>query len=195
TARRSAIRNATSESCRISLSVSCDTSRETCSASSAELVWTSLRSSRRTRCLEPIACSLWKSSGLGRDPRPGLEMLVRRAVLALGERRPLAGLALPRRRPATGDAAVKGAGLDLRLDERTRRRDAFADRPRDLCLRGDREVAADVLEERPLGLREVERIGREALHRLLARVEHLTAVFEAGRRVDVGVDKVLDRAV
>src|SRR5215831_17574066 len=107
-----------------------------------------------------------EKSVLGCDSRPGLEVLVRRAVLALGERRPLAGLALPRRRPATGNATVEGAGLDLGLDERTSRRDALADRPRDLCLRGNREVTPDVLEERSLGLREVERIGRKPLHRL-----------------------------
>src|SRR5947207_11085728 len=119
-------------------------------------------------------------------------MLVRRAVLAFRQRGPLARLALSRRRPATGDAAVECPGLDLRLDERTCRRDALADRPRDLGLRGDREVAADVLEERPIGLREVERVGGEPLHRLLARVEHLAAVFEPGLGGDVRVYEILE---
>src|SRR3954452_7385969 len=97
-----------------------------------------------------------------------LEMLVRRAVVALRQRRALAGLALARRRAAAGDAAVEGARLDLALDEPDRRRDALAHGPGDLRLARDREVAADVLEERPVGLREVERVLGEALHRLLA---------------------------
>src|SRR5437667_9167269 len=99
-------------------------------------------------------------------------MLVRGAVVAVGERRTLARLALARCRPATGHAAVERAGLDLLLDERRRRGDALLHRPCDLGLRRDREVAADVLEEGPVGLREVQRILREALHRLLARGEH-----------------------
>src|SRR5918911_4491438 len=99
-------------------------------------------------------------------------MLMRRAVLAVRQRRPLARLALARGRAAARDAAVERAGLDLRLDERDGRRDALRHRPRDLRLRRDREVAADVLEERPLGLREVERVGRETLHRLLACLEN-----------------------
>ena len=59
--------------------------------------------------------------------------------------------------------------------------DALLHGPGDLRLHRDREVAPDVLEERPVGLREVERIGREPLHRLLAVGEHLAAVLEALR--------------
>src|ERR687892_2044893 len=79
----------------------------------------------------------------------GLEVLVRGAVLALGQRRALARLALARRRAAACDAAVERAGLDLRLDELDGGADPFRHRPGDLRLVGDGEVAADVLEEWP----------------------------------------------
>src|SRR5207302_2610703 len=95
---------------------------------------------------------------LSRGLRP-LEVLVRRAVVALRQRRALARLALPRRRAAAGDAAVERAGLDLLLDEVDRGVDTLRDGPGDLRLHGDREVAADVLEERLVRLREVMRIG------------------------------------
>src|SRR5690242_20868107 len=98
-------------------------------------------------------------------------MLVRRAVLALGQRRALAGLALAGRRAAAGDAAVERAGLDLLLDEAHRGADALAHGPGDLRLRGDREVAANVLEKRPIRLGEVLRVSGEPLHRLLARFQ------------------------
>src|SRR5581483_9439488 len=123
------------------------------------------------------------------------EVLVRRAVVAVRQRRALARLALARRRAAAGDAAVERAGLDLLLDEGDGRADALAHRPGDLRLRGDREVAADVLEEGPVGLGEVLRILGETLHRLLAGLEHLALVLELRLRVHVGVDLVLDRAV
>src|SRR4051794_33920865 len=96
-----------------------------------------------------------------------LEVLMRGAVVALGKRRALARLSLPRRRTAAGDAAVEGGCLDLLLDEALRRMHALGDRPGHVRLAGDREVAADVLEERPVRLREIERIGGEALHRVL----------------------------
>src|SRR4051794_13185461 len=99
---RSAIRKATSESWRISLSVS----------------WLNRAS------LTPSACGVVVENRgepveLRRDLR-GLEVLVRRAVVAVGQRRALARLALPRRRPAARHAAVERAGLDLALDERGR---------------------------------------------------------------------------
>src|SRR5438067_619239 len=97
-----------------------------------------------------------------------LEVLVRGAVVALGERCALARLALARGCPAAGDPAVERARFDLALDERDRCGHAFPDRPGDLSLARDREVAADVLEERPVGLGEVERVLGEAIHRLLA---------------------------
>ena len=150
--RRSAIRNATSESWRISLSVS----------------WLTVQS-------EPIAVALYAAYA-------ALEVLVRRAVVAFRERRALARLALARRRAATRDAAVECAGLDLFLDERHRRVDALRHRPRDLRLHGDREEAANVLEERLVGLREVVRIGREPFHRPFARGEHVAPVLELRAR-------------
>src|SRR5205814_7542029 len=101
-----------------------------------------------------------------------LEMLVRRAVVAFRERRALARLPFPRRRTAARDTAVERTGLDLLLDERDRGGDAFLNRPGDFRLRRDREVATDVLEQRAVGLREVERIACEPLHRLLALLEH-----------------------
>src|SRR5689334_8353498 len=114
---------------------------------------------------------LWTTLGGGAC----FEVLVTRAVVAVRERRPLARLALAGRRAAAGDAAVERAGLDLLLDELDRRIDPLRHGPRDLRLAGDREVAADVLEERPVGLREIERVGREPLHRRLARGEDCAA--------------------
>src|SRR3954447_26607161 len=106
--RRSAIRNATSESWRISLSVS----------------WLIPR--RRLRRAD---------AGEGRAYRSALrggfaafEVLVRRAVVAFRQRRALAGLALPRGRAAPCDAAVERARFDLLLDEAHRGVDTLADR-------------------------------------------------------------------
>src|SRR4051812_37716500 len=144
--RRSAIRNATSDSWRINLSVS----------------W-----------LTPGRAY---SSKLGGDL--ALEMLVRRAVVALGKRRALARLPLARRRAAPRDPTVERAGLDLLLDERHGRVDSLRHRPGDLRLHRDREEAADVLEQPLVRLGEVVRVGREALHRALARCEHVPAVLE-----------------
>src|SRR5580765_7003618 len=122
-------------------------------------------------------------------------MLMRRAVVALGKRRALAGLALAGRRTAAGDAAVEGARLDLILDEGDGCGDSLLHGPGDLGLHGDREITPDVLEEGAVGLREVQRVGREPLHRLLAVGEHLTPVLQALRRRHVRVDEVLDRPV
>ena len=66
---------------------------------------------------------------------------------------------------------------------------------RDFGLRGDREVAADVLKKRTLGLRKVERVGREPFHRLLALVEHVATELELRLRVDVRIDQVFNRAI
>src|SRR5205085_165667 len=150
---------------RISLSVSCD------NAARAYRAATFLR--------------------LRRDGR-ALEMLVRRAVVAVGKRRALARLALARRRPAAGDSSIERSGLDLLLDEGHRRRDALVDRPRDLRLAGDGEITADVLEEGARRVREIERILGQALHRLLACVEDGAAVLELGVLIDIGVDQVLN---
>ena len=105
------------------------------------------------------------------------------------------GLPFARGRATAGNAAVERTGLDLFLDEVDGSADALGHRPGDLGLDRDREVAADVAEQRPVGLRKVMRIGGEALHRRLAGDEHLAAVFELRSRVDVGVDQVSDRAV
>ena len=89
-----------------------------------------------------------------------LEVLVRRAVVALGERRALARLPLAGRRAAPSDTAVESARLDLLLDVGGRGGDPLVDGPCDLGLAGDREVAADVLEEGAGRVREIERILR-----------------------------------
>src|SRR5581483_6945474 len=127
--------------------------------------------------------------------RRALEVLVRRAVVAVRKRRALARLPFARRRVTACDAALERAGFDLLLDELDRRAHTFGHRPRDLRLHGDWEVAANVLEEGTIRLREVVRIGGEPLHRPLARREHLAAVVELRRTVHVRVDEILDRAV
>ena len=111
------------------------------------------------------------------------------------QRCPLARLALAGGRAATGDPAVEGAGLDLLLDELHRGVHALLHRPGDLRLRGDREVAPDVLEERPVGLGEVEGVVCEALHRVLAGYEHGAARLELGLAVGVRIDEILDRPI
>ena len=90
---------------------------------------------------------------------------------------------------------VECSGLDLLLDERDRGAHAFADRPGDLRLRGDREVAADVLEERTVGPRKVLRVGREPRHSELALLEHGAARLESGPLIRIGIDQILERAV
>src|SRR5689334_658315 len=122
-------------------------------------------------------------------------MLVRGTVVALGEWRALARLALARRGPAAGDAAVEGAGLDLALDEGDRRGHPLAHRPGDLSLARDREVAPNVLEERPVRLREVERILGQPLHRLLAGLHYLAAVLPALLRRHILIDQIFYRPV
>src|SRR3954470_6729948 len=99
--RRSAIRNATSESWRISLSVSCDM-RPLPSLAAWE---------------RPQTHSKYGTCGFSGRDLGAVEMLVRGAVIAFRQRRPLARLALPRRRVAVGHAALECAGLDLLLDE------------------------------------------------------------------------------
>src|SRR3954452_4726127 len=120
---------------------------------------------------------------------------MRRAVIAFREGRALARLAFARRRAAAGDAAVERAGLDLLFDERHRGGDPFVNGPGHLGLHRDREVAPDVLEERLVGLGEIQRIRREALHRLLAIGEDPAAILEPLPLGNVGVDEILDRAV
>src|SRR5215210_356395 len=124
-----------------------------------------------------------------------LEMLMGRAVVAFGERRPLARLALARGRAAARNPAVERAGLDLLLDEGDGRADALAHCPRHLSLGRDREIAADVLEESAVGLREILRVAGESFHRALARGKHLAPVLELRFLVDVRIDKVLNRPV
>src|SRR5918998_2575595 len=112
-------------------------------------------------------------------------MLVGRAVVALGKRRALARIPLARRRPATRRAAVEGAGLDLLRDEGHGGPDSLLHDPGDLRLRPNREVPANILEERAIRFREVKRVAREALHRVLARGEDGPAILglRLGRNV------------
>src|SRR5436190_21695465 len=163
------MRNATSESWRISLSVSCDTPF---AAYTEALVDRTCGKAGETP--SRFRNGVRPGSGTRRFLRGGarFQVLVGRAVVALRERRPLARLALARRRAAAGDAAVQRAGLDLVLDELHRRVDPFGHGPGHLGLAGDREVAPDVLEEGAVRLREVERIAGEALHRLLTGHQH-----------------------
>src|SRR6476619_6949919 len=174
--RRSAIRNATSESWRFSLSVS----------------WLICR----LRPAQRSPCRRWRA--YRRDLRcslAALEVLMRGAVVAVRQRCPLAGLALAGRRTATGDTAVERSSLDLLFDEADGGLDTLGHGPGDLRLHGDREVAADVLEEGAIRLREVVRIGGQALHRPLTGREDVAAVLEVCLLVDVGVDQVLDGAI
>src|SRR5215510_10629660 len=97
-------------------------------------------------------------NGLRGDRDGLLEMLVRRAVVATGKRRPLARLALPGGRVAPCDASVEQPGLDLLLDERRRRADALTHRPGDARLCRDGEVAPNVREERAVRASEVVRV-------------------------------------
>src|SRR3954451_3217943 len=154
--RRSAMRKATSESWRINLSVS----------------WLNARRAYRVGEAAP------RRGGRSGGDDGAFEVLVARAVVALGERRPLARLALAGGGAAAGDAAVECALLDLLLDERARGVHSLRHRPGDLRLHRDREVAPNVLEERAVRLREVLRIHREPLHRRLSRREHLATVLQ-----------------
>jgi hypothetical protein len=93
---------------------------------------------------------------------------------------------------AAGHAAVEGAGLDLLLDERDGSADPLVDGPGDLRLRRDREIVPDVLEQRPLRLGEVLGVAREPFHRLLAGLEHRTAILDLFRLRHIRVDEVFD---
>src|SRR5437867_7122958 len=182
------MRKATSESCRISLSVSCDI-RGAWRAYRSRCATAVVSAARRARA------SSARSRVSGGDDRALLEMLVRGAVVAPGERRALARLALARRRPAAGNAAVEQARLDLLLDEVDCGLHALLHRPCDLRLRGDGEMAPDVLEQRPVGLRKVEGIARQPLHRLLACLEDGAARFQLGLAVGVRINQVFDGLV
>src|SRR6266566_10096669 len=171
------MRNATSESWRISLSVSCDTPLVTLHSRACGRLRGNPGDMRRLR-----GCFCF-------------QVLVRRAVVALRQRRALARLALACRRAAACDAAVERAGLDLLLDELCGRLHALLHGPRHLGLAGDREVTPDVLEERPVRLREIERIVRETLHRLLAGHQHCATRLELGFAVSIWIDHVLDRPI
>jgi hypothetical protein len=51
------------------------------------------------------------------------------------------------------------------------------------------------LEERAVGLREVERIARQPFHRLLALFEHRPAILEVQLGRHIRIDEVLNRPV
>ncbi len=120
---------------------------------------------------------------------------MRGAVVASWQRCSLAGLSLARRRLAPAHASVEQPGLELRLDERDGGRDPLAYRPSDLRLRGDGEVASDVVEERPVRPREVVRVLGQARHRLLALAQHGSAELEPRVVIHVRVDQILDAAI
>src|SRR5436189_2157266 len=122
-------------------------------------------------------------------------MLVRGAVVAFGQRRPLAWLALARRCAAASHAAVERAGLALLLDEGHRGGDSFVHGPGHLGLHRDREVAPDVLEQGLVRFGEIEGVSRKPLHRLLAVSENSAAIFEALHLRNVRIDQILDRPV
>src|SRR4051794_27993676 len=165
------------------------------------------RQDGRRRC--PIRCQAPGRRRPGRWPGPAegrangamrrggldedrlLQVLVARAVLLARQRRALAGLALARRGAARGERALAVA-LDLVLDELVRDRERLVDRVVDARLLGDREVAADLLEEAPRRLREVAGILREALDRLLARAQHAAAGLVRADGVRMRIDRILD---
>src|SRR4051794_21591436 len=176
------MRNATSESWRISLSVSCDTPFPP---------YTEVLVDRPCgKAVDEPRRSVRSLRGCAR-----FQVLVRRAVVALRQRRPLARLALPGRRAAACDAAVERAGLDLILDELHGCADPLGDRPRDLGLAGDREVAPDVLEQGAIRLGEIERVAGKPLHRLLAGGQDRPAGLQLRDAVAVRVDHVFDRPI
>src|SRR5438105_12991588 len=146
-------------------------------------------------CLAPPRSIRAPRTGSSGGDAGALEVLVRRAVVALGQRGSLTGLALARRRAAPGDAAVQGAGLDLLLDEGRCSGDPFLHGPGDFSLRGDREIPPNVLEESPVRLGEIERILGQPLHGLLAMLEHGAPVFELDGRSYVRVDQVPNRPI
>ncbi len=120
---------------------------------------------------------------------------MRRAVITVGKRCALAGLALAGCRLATRYATIESTGLDLLLNELAGRADSLLYCPADLRLHGDRVVATNVLEEGTIGLGEVVRIGGQANHRLLTGREHGTPELELLLGVGIGIDEILDRAV
>src|SRR5664279_3349805 len=146
----------------------------------------------RRKTPEPLLSGEIRLSG--RDFGP-LEVLMRRAVITVGKRCALAGLALAGRRLTTRDSAVESTGLDLLLNELAGRADSLLHRPTDLRLHSDRVVTADVLEEGTIGLGEVVRIGGQANHRLLTGREHGTPELELLLGVGIRIDEILDRAI
>src|SRR5262249_49918813 len=104
----------------------------------------------RSRMVSKGLSSLNRASDSGCDLRALLQVLVRRAVVAVGQRRALARLALARRGPAARHSAVEGTCLDLLLDEGAGGADHLVHGPGHLCLGRDGEVPPDVLEERAI---------------------------------------------
>src|SRR4029078_495945 len=80
----SAMRNATSESCRISLSASCDIDLRAYLVRGFRISVRGIRNARRPNTLAATDRRL--RTALGGDGRCVLEVLVRRAVIATGER-------------------------------------------------------------------------------------------------------------
>src|SRR5918999_3609551 len=103
------------------------------------------------------------------DPEVLLEMLVRRAVLAAGQRYALAGGPLAGAGVAAQWAAVEGhAGLGLAVDVVRGQLDMAFDNPEDADLLRHREVPPHVVEESLHRLGEVVTVECQALHGRLA---------------------------
>src|SRR5438477_12502511 len=100
-------------------------------------------------CLVPPRSIRAPRTGSSGGDAGALEVLVRRAVVTLGQRCSLTGLALARRRAAPRDAAILGARLDLLLDEGRRSGEPFLHGPDDFGLRDDRELPPHVPQGRP----------------------------------------------
>ena len=132
-----------------------------------------------------------RASRLRRDRQALLEVLVRRAVLPIGQRRPLARLALAGRRLALVRLALARA-LELVEDVHDRRADVPVDRPVDAHLIRDREQMPDLREEALAGLREVLRVAGQPLDRRLAALQHPATGLLGGDGVGMRIDEVLD---
>src|SRR6476660_4649000 len=116
---------------------------------------------------------------------------MRGAVLAVGQRRTLARLALAGRRLALVRLALTRA-LELVEDVHHGCVDVPVNRSVDSRLVRDREQMPDLREEALAGLREVLRIAGQPLDRRLATLKHPAAGLLGGDGVGVRIDEILD---
>src|SRR5665213_3587946 len=105
-------------------------------------------------------------------------MLVRRAVAVVRQRSALTGRALARGGAALWRRAADGGVALVRMfgQETLRVAHVAADDPVHPRLRGHREIAADVAEQRALGPREIVTVGGQARDHLLAGLQHRSLV-------------------